>query len=257
VLPSTDWASALAIQKDGKVVVAGLSRRSYTAFDSDRFALVRYTTKGHLDARFGRDGRVLTTLQHPSSANAVAIQSDGRIVAAGGLVGGFELARYTRGGDLDASFGGGGRVVTGFGLGKKAFMSARALAVQRDGKIVAVGSSHFALARYLPNSKLDPTFGHGGKVLTRFYGDGAIAVAIQSDGKIVVSGGSRIVRYTARGKLDSGFGKGGVVRPRISLNALAIQANGPRGRTIGSINLPVAWPSRNSRRLEMNESIPK
>jgi uncharacterized delta-60 repeat protein len=224
--PSTDWAYALAIQQDGKVVAAGLSRRSNSAFDSDRFALARYTSKGRLDARFGRGGKVLTTFQHPSFSDAVAVQSDGRIVAAGGGVGGFELARYTRRGDRDRSFGGSGRVVTDFGLGKKAYVRARALAVQRDGKIVAVGFSHFALARYLSNGNLDPTFGHGGKVLTRLYGDGAAAAAIQADGKIVVSGASRIVRYTARGKLDLSFGSSGVVRPRISLNALAIQADG-------------------------------
>jgi uncharacterized delta-60 repeat protein len=224
--PSTDWAYALAIQQDGKIVAAGLSRRSNSAFDSDRFALVRYTSKGRLDAHFGRGGKVLTAFQHPSFSDAVAVQSDGRIVAAGGGVGGFELARYSRRGDRDRSFGGSGRVVTDFGLGKKAYLRARALAVQGDGKIVAVGFSHFALARYLSNGKLDPTFGHGGTVLTRFYGDGAAAAAIQADGKIVVLGASRIVRYTARGKLDLSFGSSGVVRPRISLNALAIQADG-------------------------------
>src|SRR5207244_9875266 len=95
-------------------------------------------------------------------------------------------------GDLDATFGTGGRVLTDFGGGA----GARALALQADGRIVVAGRSRvavgddFALARYNPNGSLDSSFGSGGRVLTDFgLDDEARAVVLQADGKIVVAGG--------------------------------------------------------------------
>src|SRR5439155_1103104 len=124
-------------------------------------------------------------------------------------------------GDLDPSFGAGGQVLTDFGGGD----GARALALQADGRIVVAGRScpstcDFALARYNPDGSLDPSFGSGGGVLTEFAGGGdASALAVQSDGKIVVAalsgGGGRqdfaLARYNPDGSLDPSFGSGGRV----------------------------------------------
>jgi uncharacterized delta-60 repeat protein len=141
------------------------------------------------------------------------------------------LARYTQGGSLDHSFGHRGIVVAGLGPGTTS--AATAVAIQRDGKIVAAGASgrppsapgYFAVARYTPNGQLDPSFGHGGKVLSR--DDQATDVAIQPDGKIVViSYDRRLVRYTIRGVLDANFGTGGVVHTIIGASALALQKDG-------------------------------
>jgi uncharacterized delta-60 repeat protein len=229
--PSTDWADALAIGKDGRIVVAGMSRRKAISSDN-AFALARYTTAGRLDAGFGRGGRVLTSFPSPRTASAVVALPDGRTIAAGGV---WTLVRYTRGGRIDSTFGHGGTVTTDFGLGKAAYLVARALAVQPDGKIVAAGSAgrYFALARYTGAGKLDPAFGRGGKVLARYYGDGANAVAIQPDGKILVGATSRIVRYTPHGALDSSFGVGGVVRLRgdVTISSLALE---PDGKIVGA-----------------------
>jgi uncharacterized delta-60 repeat protein len=230
--PTTDWAYALALQKDGKVVAAGLSR----APGRDAFGLVRYTTKGRLDDRFGRGGRAPTSLVS-GQANAVAIQPDGRIVAAGGswaVHARFPLVRYTRDGRLDPGFGQRGVVLADFGFGKSAAAVVRALAIQRDGKIVTVGATgpvkgptYFALARYTAGGKLDRGFGRGGEVLTRIGNDRVSSLAIQTDGKIVVAGSARILRYTARGKLDPSFGTGGkVVVTEIGIGGMAIEANG-------------------------------
>jgi uncharacterized delta-60 repeat protein len=234
---SRDWAYALAIQKDGKVVAAGLSR----APGRDSFALSRYTLKGRLDAGFGREGRVLTSFPSSGPAKAVATQRDGKIVAAGGS--GFRrgqvfaLARYTPRGSLDHSFGHGGIVAAALGPAATSAATATAMAIQRDGKIVAAGWSgrpivgpyYFAVARYMPKGQLDASFGQGGKVLSRGYQ--ATDMAIQPDGKIVVAAyggtGGTIARYTPRGVLDPSFGRGGVVAVvGVSTLALALQKDG-------------------------------
>jgi uncharacterized delta-60 repeat protein len=187
-------ARGIAIQVDGKIVAAGVGGPS-----SD-FALARYNTDGSLDPSFGPGGTVTTDFGGFDGANAVAIQADGKIVAAGigGFLSTFALTRYNTDGSLDPSFGTGGQVTTQFtGLNSE---SAMGLAIQTNGKIVAAGfaffpffHSDFALARYNTDGSLDPSFGTGGTVMTDF-GDGVDAegdgVAIQADGKIVVVGGA-------------------------------------------------------------------
>src|SRR4029434_5558417 len=132
-------------------------------------------------------------------ASSVAIQPDGKIVAAGDarLSGGrdFALARYNSNGTLDDSLRTGGRVTTDFS-GSTFDDFAESVAVQQDGKIVAVGGVRtsggfdFALVRYNSNGTLDATFGTSGKVTTDFASpsDQAAFVAIQQDGSIVAVG---------------------------------------------------------------------
>src|SRR5205807_8177162 len=104
---------AVAIQADGKLVVAGGRNIVQCGLDcSFRFALSRYTPRGSLDGSFGSGGKVLTPFGGDTVAQAVAIQRDGSIVAAGGGAGYFALARYTAQGKLDPSFGSGGKVRT-------------------------------------------------------------------------------------------------------------------------------------------------
>jgi uncharacterized delta-60 repeat protein len=179
------FRQASLVQGDGKIVVAG---NVYVNNSSTReFALARFNTDGSLDATFGSGGVVYTAitgaLGDSAEALAVALQSNGDIVA-GGASGGYEwaLARYTPSGALDPSFGSGGIVLTpedGFVNG---------LAIQADGKIVAVGSrsSTSVLARFNPDGSLDATFGSGGLV-SQSFGQGDTAVALQADGKIVVT----------------------------------------------------------------------
>lgn len=213
-----DLAAAVAIQPDGKIVAAG------SIEFENRFALARYEPDGTLDTSFDGDGKVITsfTSDH-DSAQDVAIQEDGKIVAAGTAGGaGFALARYEDDGALDLSFGESGKVVTKLTGG---FVIALAVAIQPDGKIVAAGrgagaGGRFALARYEPDGTLDASFGEGGKVLTNFTKgpDLALAMAIQADGKIVAAGraagaGRRfaLARYDANGALDPSFGRNGRV----------------------------------------------
>jgi uncharacterized delta-60 repeat protein len=200
----SDFAWAVTLQPDGKLVVAG----SAAGPSGDAFALARYTPAGALDSTFGSSGRVITGFGGDQDwAQAVAVQADGKIVAAGktgnqccGGTFDFALARYTAGGTLDTAFGAGGKVTTDFAGGTD---NAHALVIQADGKILAGGerlaggnasgaSFDFALARYQPSGALDPAFGAGGLVTTDFPGhnDHAYALALQQDGKAVAAGDS-------------------------------------------------------------------
>jgi uncharacterized delta-60 repeat protein len=242
---ASDRASAVAIEPDGKIVAAGASGDGV----SDDFALVRYNADGSLDLTFGRDGKVLTDLRGYDTASAVAIQPDGRIVAAGLSNGAdpsydFALVRYNADGSLDPSFGSGGAVLTD--LGGSNLDEATAVAIQQDAKIVAAGvsDSDFALVRYNADGSLDRDFGSSGKVLTDIgtsSNDAALAVAIQPDARIIAAGYSTaadrrqdfaLVRYDAGGSLDPSFGSGGKVltdfgRTTIdNARAIAIQPDG-------------------------------
>ena len=214
----SDYANAVALQLDGKIVVAGKTYSdSYHAF-----AVTRYNADGSLDNTFDGDGRVTTEFPGDVSyANDVAIQMDGKIVAAGWAKNsGFVLLRYNPDGSLDSTFDGDGKAITSFG----AMAEGYALALQPDGKIIVVGgywdeeNSDFALARYNPDGSLDGAFGGGGKVTTDFYGyrDYACSVVVQPDGKIIAAGstnqpGFALARYQPDGALDSTFGSSGLV----------------------------------------------
>ncbi len=251
---SYDQATAVAIQLDGKIVVVG---RTQTGGSNDDFALVRYNADGSLDATFGVGGKVHTDLGATffERANAVVIQIDGKIIAAGETNSAgrmvdttdFALVRYNADGSIDTTFGGGGNapatgiVITDFGdTNDQVF----ALALQADGKIVAVGSTapvvsgagtgtDFALARYNKDGSVDSSFGTtaNGLVTTDLSGAGgsdiAHAIAIQNDGKIIAAGESlnnasgtgtdfALVRYTIDGTLDATFGSGGAVLTNFS-----------------------------------------
>ena len=138
----------MALQGDGKIVAVGVRR------DRRDFALARYNPDGSLDPSFSGDGLQTTDFLFGAGdgRSDVAIQANGRIVAVGVAGGGatgedFGLARYNTNGSLDTSFSGDGRKRTSFG----AFDIANGVALQGDGRIVAVGAGNgeFALARYL------------------------------------------------------------------------------------------------------------
>ena len=191
---------------------------------------------GALDPTFGGAGKVGTDFGQLDGIEDLAVQSDGKIVAVGSTQqpvtfdDQFALARYTRDGSLDATFGTGGKVTTEFG---NRFNSAYAVALQDDGKIVAAGvtsggsnGADIALARYNADGSLDTSFGAAGKVVTDFNSthEGALGLAIQPDGKLVVVGYTRpigsfetnlpdfaLARYNPDGNLDTSFGGDGKV----------------------------------------------
>jgi uncharacterized delta-60 repeat protein len=254
-------AGGVVIQADGKVVTAGGNQVSYY---EGHFALSRFTTGGALDTSFGSQGTVSTSFGKNiyASANAIALQADGRIVAAGwasegvpgvGVPDDFALARYNTNGALDTSFGSKGKVTTHISNGIDQAQAVEIYSASdpngNAGKIVLAGSSlqggtrDFTLVRYNTNGTLDTSFGNGGIVNTSI-GTGPAAAygeAIQPDGRIVVVGYARgaspgpnefaVARYNANGSLDTSFGSGGTVITGFAglndrANAVVLQGDG-------------------------------
>src|SRR6266540_618408 len=192
-------AFAVAVQADGKLVAAGRTGEGGGSALGD-WALARYRTDGKLDHGFGKSGKVKLDFSGAGGddqVNALAVQADGRLLAAGFAPNGWALARFRTDGTLDPSFGVGGKVASPFSG------QIRALALTPDGQIVAAGfiGSDFALARYNADGTLDAAFGTGGVVTTGF-GDlfaEAHAVAIQADGKIVAAGHTGTVAFALSG----------------------------------------------------------
>jgi uncharacterized delta-60 repeat protein len=238
---------AAVLQGDGKIVVGGEV--------NGQFVLFRYTTSGTLDKTFNGSGTVNTSFAGTSGGpiTGLAMETVGtatKIVAAGWVCIGpgddeFAVARYNLDGTLDTSFGSGGEVVTDMTSG---YDDAEAVVVQPDGKIVAAGfvmpiqsasSDEFAAVRYNTDGSLDATFGSGGVVETSLGGYAqARAVALQSDGKILLAGagamgngmGKALLRYNADGTLDSAFPAGGIAKLQDNSSqpwcGMTVQGNG-------------------------------
>lgn len=223
-----DYAHAVAVQADGKIVIAGRG-----AEHLGDFALIRLDRDGNLDATFGQGGRVLTDFGGAADTiYAIAIQADGKIVVAGTTTGSgtsndFAVARYLPNGDLDTSFDGDGKVVTALGADSD---TAYAIAIQSDGKILVGGDSNrgsgtgqtgldFAIVRYTTAGVPDTTFDGDGIVTTSIATNGGrdsiYALALQPIGgeqRIVAVGGEgdfTVARYRANGALDNDFDSDG------------------------------------------------
>jgi uncharacterized delta-60 repeat protein len=259
---NVDQVNALAIQPDGKIVVAGFAQLAGAGGTPRVFALARYTSDGRVDSSFGNGGSLTTSFGGTfAAASAIMLQPDGKIVVAGtadfnprvpnsGLD--FALARYLANGSLDASFGDAGKVVFDF-FGS--FDQANAAALQPDGKIIVVGSASydslnrdigFSLTRFNPDGSTDFGFGAGGKQITDFFDAGAKAngIVLQADSKFVVAGTASdsatrpvatdfaLARYNSDGSLDPTFGIGGETSVPFSdsaaeqANALALAPDG-------------------------------
>jgi len=227
----------VALQPDGKVLLAG-SCNIGTGPNSTGFStIVRFNTNGSLDSAFGIGGAAVLA-EDPST---IALQTDGKILAAGGGT----LARYNTNGSVDPSFGIFGSVGS---IG-----TAAAVAVQSDGKIVVAGTfsdqlsvapdGDFALVRYNSDGTVDQGFGTRGGALADFFtgtsSAAAFAIAIQANSDIVVAGkaiqGSNpsqfaLARFTSLGSLDSSFGTGGVVTTSFgqtdSVASIVLQTDG-------------------------------
>lgn len=217
-------ARALVVQPDGKLVAAGFSFSSVSSID---FALARYNADGVLDTSFGSGGHAVVSAAGEQRAFAVAIQQDGKLVAAGTSAGDFALARFNESGIPDPNFGPGGIKLFDFG----GFDTANAVVVQPDGKLVAAGLSgagsnaDFALVRFNEDGTPDTTFGFNGRRLVDFGDlDDARALVLRPGGKLVAAGFSNtgndtdfvVVQFNNDGSLDTSFGSNGVARTSFS-----------------------------------------
>jgi uncharacterized delta-60 repeat protein len=226
-------ADTVALQSDGKIVVAGVSDQG----SGPTFALARYNTNGSLDAGFGPGGKVTSSIV--GGIDSLTLQSDGTIVAAGGQ-GGLTVqsvhtvARYTPAGTLDSTFGANGTASLGVAV-PVPYPLANVL-VESGGRIVVAVTvsvsdvfDRAALVGLTNTGASDATFGTMGQVLTTIPGPVGVepaTVLIQPDGKILVastlylqqgsftSSGSTafaLARYNPDSTLDTAFGSGGRV----------------------------------------------
>src|SRR5262245_3545788 len=221
-------ADSVAMQSDGKIVVAG---NAFIDGNNNDFGVVRYNANGKLDSSFNQTGKATADFGAHDLPRSVAVHGDGRIVVAGYTTNESKeqcaLACFRANGSLDTNFNGTGKVITKFGGDGDA--EGEGVAAQSDGKTVAVGYAtvggvqQFAIERYKNDGALDASFGGTGRVLTAvgISGSNATGVALQKDGKIVVAGyavnnSGRIydfacLRYDADGSLDQSFGDHGKV----------------------------------------------
>ena len=267
VVADFGWAPEvfdIAIQPDGKIVVGGTS--DYRC-SPECFILARFTSGGALDTTFSDDGKLSTPMgSWASSVNALAIQSDGKIIAAGTAIADespgddnnydFALARYNSDGSLDTTFDGDGKLFTP--MGSSVESGVKALSVQPDGKVFAVGlGGGLAIAHYNSDGSLDTTFSDDGKLTTKAnlyeqvngVGNGGLLnleeFRFQPDGKIVLGGlvfGEDIygkgynydfglARYNADGSPDTTFDGDGKVSTDLGtysdqIKALVLQPDG-------------------------------
>jgi len=193
----------IMVQPDNKIIQIG----SVVISTGNQFSLVRYNGDGSLDNSFGHGGIALSSISENDYAYYGTLQGDGKILVAGTISnGGFAVSRFNQDGTIDNNFGASGTVLTTISAQNN---FASAVAIQPDGKIVAVGSTsrtddcisgswgylycpnHFTMFRFKSNGTLDSSFGENGKVTTPvgpYHFGYASSVVIQPDGKIVVAG---------------------------------------------------------------------
>jgi len=251
----SDEATAIAVQADGRIVVAGTAAKADGGFD---FAVVRMLTDGTRDSSFNLTGKVnfgfniSGGLAELDEASSVAVDSDGRLIVGGTAiyeaVSEFAAARLLPNGQFDANFHANGRTTISFDPGNgTSAANSYGLLIDQDGRIVLVGAassspyvtgnSDMAVARLLPDGSVDDGFGTGGRVLVPFDlapngTDVALGVVEQSDRKLILSGmavdGGTDFAAAARlhddGTLDASFGSLGKQTYDFGLSSANLQA---------------------------------
>ena len=228
-----DFARAMTLQPDGKVLLAGYcSTGPYGS--NDHFCAARYLANGTLDTSWNSTGKVITSIGGGAVATSITLQPDGKVLLAGycstgpyGSNDDFCAARYLANGTLDSTWNGTGTVITPIGASDDV---ATSMTLQPDGKVLLAGfcnnagKSNFCAARYLSNGSLDTTWNGTGKVTTSIVtgSNSANAITLQPDGKVLLAGTCDngtdydfcVARYLSNGTIDTTWnGTGTVITP--------------------------------------------
>ena len=245
---NNDVANAIAMRAGGKPIVVGNVTNAINPTSGTDFGIVAYNADGSLDYAFGSNAFVSISFDADDRANAVAVQTNDKILVAGKAANGSQynlvVVRYNANGTLDNTFGISGIATLEIDDFDTEAMS---IAIQTDGKIVVTGLSqdqfngnfYAILARFNTNGFLDNTFGTNG-VVDLPAGNGYVgkSVAIQSDGKIVIACASQssvgnfvVIRCNANGSADNTFDTDGKVSTNVGTDnsfakSLVLQSDG-------------------------------
>jgi uncharacterized delta-60 repeat protein len=255
---------SVVVQPDGKILAAGQSFASNFTID---YSVVRYNSNGSIDTSFATNGKLFADVDNRSDLlPTLVLQPDGKFVIVGISKNAQDrnmiaLLRFNANGTPDSSFGTNGRAFSAFTTSGTRGDTPSDAVLQPDGKIVVSGSwngTAFCIARWNADGSLDTNFGTGGNLctITSPAGTGAThSIALQNDGKIVVSGGFTtsftdpfdfiVFRFNQNGSLDTSFDGDGYARTDLNGgndNALSVIAK-PDGKilAIGSaraVNAP-------------------
>ena len=253
--------SSIALLEDGSILACGNARRTDSKIRD--IIMAKYDGNGNLDLNFGVKGKVITPFEESSTAGTMVVQKDSKILVAGTYsYYGVGLVRFHQNGSLDSSFGDSGLVVNDIeGYYGEHYNS---IALQSNGHIVAAGfaqeagndSSHTLLARYLPDGRLDSSFGNNGIIIGRSSPGRVNALFIQKDYKILLAGqiakGTAndrfqfsVLRHNSDGSLDTKFGSNGKVQIPITnfseAHGLTVQDDG-KILLVGHVNSEIHLP---------------
>ena len=253
--PGTREVTSVTVQSDGKILVLG----NYEGDTDAGIFISRFNSDGSRDTIFGNNGQVILSVFNGGGLGQdILVLSDGKILVVGATANIISqtikpaIFKFNTNGSRDTSFGSNGIATTSFSSSNDI---ALALDVQADGKIIIAGASNFdlggtngsiAIARFNSNGVIDNTFGSGGKVTTNVgsFIDTAADVKVQTDGKIVIGGGSctdgncdgglgLLFRYNSNGSLDTSFdGDGKIILQstppglNTAIGAIALQTDG-------------------------------
>ncbi|HEV3252946.1 MAG TPA: hypothetical protein VG033_00960 [Candidatus Acidoferrales bacterium] len=212
VVTTNTVAQVAALQTDGKILVGGSAVNSQAA-------VARYNPDGTLDSAFGNHGFFVNTVRNGASVFGIAVQSDGKIVAASPAELNLDVFRLNTNGSLDTTFGTNG-IVTFRPLSFSFGQTPGALVVQPDGKILVAAG--ITAARLLADGEFDSTFGNGG-LAPLLTGVGAL-VLLPGDKFLVGSNG--VSRYNSDGSLDTTFGVAGEAAAYGSGSAISLLTGG-------------------------------
>lgn len=232
---TTAFAKGIALQKDGKIIIAGYSSQA-----TNEFTLMRWLEEGSLDLDLDEDGIVTTPIgTNSATASCLTIQPDDKILLAGQAFNDATfrweatVVRYNVDGSLDEEFDDDGITIIA-NFNKDLFINA--IGLDHEGKIIAAGytgtspsNNQFALMRFLPDGRPDSLFGTNGLLITPVSNQNnqANSILIQSDHKMIVGGTAEVngsdqfalARYDREGSPDPTFGNNGIVTTSIGLIA--------------------------------------
>lgn len=216
---SGDRAAAIAIQSDGKLVIAG--EMDPVGAGIRQIAVTRLLPNGGLDTSFDTDGKVTVSAGNAVGGDSLALQPDGKIVVGASSSANLRIVRLNFDGSLDNTFGAGGTTSIPTSVGA----IASDVQIRPDGRILlgAWAASLFTVIRLNANGTLDTSFDTDGIVQTDFGGNGGEqgvhAVAVLPDGKILAGGYAEIgtpvvrhfavIRYNGNGSIDTSYGVNG------------------------------------------------